>query len=174
MRGLRQFEPDILFFDAGISSAWLDLLRHITGMWPGLRVIVTSTTPADEQVLAALERGARGVLVRDAPVELFGKCARSVAAGQYWIGRQAVAGLVESLRRARAQADRGGSQLNLTARQLDVLRAVASSQTNREVAVSLGITEDTVKQHLTAIFDKCGVSSRVELALFAVRHGLID
>ena len=65
-------------------------------------------------------------------------------------------------------------QFALTPRQLEILRAVVTSQTNREIAIELGISEDTVKQHLTAIFDKCGVSNRVELALFAVHHKLVQ
>jgi DNA-binding NarL/FixJ family response regulator len=57
---------------------------------------------------------------------------------------------------------------------LDIVRAVASGATNREIAAQFGISEDTVKQHVTSAFDKCGVSSRVELALFAVNHKLVD
>ena len=175
MRGLRQFRPDVLFLDPAIGKAWLDLLRDVTRPHPDLRVIVTASTLPDDETNNALESGARGILPRDAPVELFGKCARAVAAGQYWLGRQSVAGLVDSLRKARAQVNqRANSELALTSRQLDVLRAVANGHTSRKIATDLGISEDTVKQHLSSIYEKCGVASRVELALFAVRNRLID
>ena len=174
-RGLRQFEPHVLFLDPAIGTAWLDLLREVTQPHPDLRVIVTGSNLPDDETTNALESGARGILLRDTPVELFGKCVRAVAAGQYWLGRQSVAGLVASLRKARAQVDeRANSELALTSRQLDVLRAIAKGQTNRKIAAELGISEDTVKQHVTSIFEKCGVASRVELALFAVNNRLID
>jgi DNA-binding NarL/FixJ family response regulator len=174
-RHLGQLEPDVLFFDTGLHTPWLDLLRELLVRQPTLKVVVNGTNVPDDEVTAALELGARGLLTRDAAIDLFGRCARAVAGGQYWIGRQAMGGLVESLRQARAQPERRPEQrLTLTSRQLDVLRAVAGSQTNRQIAAALGISEDTVKQHLTTVFDKCGVSNRVELALFAVRNGLID
>jgi DNA-binding NarL/FixJ family response regulator len=173
-RNLGQLEPEVLFLDTGLRAPWLDLLREVLALRPALKVIVSGTNVPDDEVVAALELGARGVLPRDAAVDLFGRCARAVAGGQYWIGRQAMGGLVETLRRARTQPQRPEQQLSLTSRQLDVIRAVADSQTNRQIAAALGISEDTVKQHLTAVFDKCGVSNRVELALFAVRNGLID
>lgn len=174
-RSLTQLELDVLFLDPGLHAPWLDLLSEALKLQPTLKVVVNGTHLPDAEVVTALELGARGVLPRDAPVDLFGRCARAVADGQYWIGRHAMAGLVESLRRARTQpGHRPEHQLALTSRQLDVLRAVAGSQTNRQIAAALGISEDTVKQHLTTVFDKCGVSNRVELALFAVRNGLID
>lgn len=174
-RGLKQFEPNVLFLDPDIGAAWLDLLREVSQPHPHLHVVVTGSNLPDAETMNALESGARGILARDAPVELFGKCARAVAAGQYWLGRQSVAGLVASLRKARAQVDqKANSELALTSRQLDVLRAVAKGQTNRKIASELGISEDTVKQHVTTIFEKCNVASRVELALFAVNNRLID
>ena len=174
-RGLPQFKPNVLFLDPAVAGAWLDRLREITAAHPDLRVIVTGAITLDADATTALESGARGILPRNAPVELFGKCARAVAAGQYWLGRQSVAGLVASLRKARAQIDRNANgDPALTNRQLDVVRAVAQGSTNRQIATDLGISEDTVKQHLTAIFDKCGVASRVELTLFAVRNRLVD
>ena len=175
MRGLRQFQPSVLFLDLAISQVWRDLLRDATRPHPDLRVIITGSITDDDDTTAALEAGARGILPRDAPVELFGRCVRAVAAGQYWLGRQSVAGLVESLRKARAEVhQKANSELALTSRQLDVLRAVANGHTSRKIATDLGISEDTVKQHLRTIYEKCGVTSRVELALFAVRNRLID
>ena len=175
MPALRQFQPDVLFLDLAIGTAGLDLLRDVTDAHADLRVILTGSLLSEVETTKALESGARGILPRDAPIELFGKCARAVAVGQYWLGRQSVAGLVESLRKARAQVhQRANNELALTSRQLDVVRAVAKGLTTRTIATDLGISQDTVKQHLTAIFEKCGVSSRVELALFAVHHRLID
>jgi len=175
MPALRQLQPDVLFLDLAIGTAGLDLLRDVTDAHADLRVILTGSILSEVETTKALESGARGILPRDAPIELFGKCARAVAVGQYWLGRQSVAGLVESLRKARAQVhQRANNELALTSRQLEVVRAVANGLTTRTIATDLGISQDTVKQHLTAIFEKCGVSSRVELALFAVRHRLID
>ena len=126
-------------------------------------------------MLEALELGARGVVLKEAATELLFKAIRSVVAGQYWVGRDVVTDIVRHLReRAAAVARRRPSPAeSLTAREREIVAAVAAGDSNRQVAARLGLAEDTVKHHITNIFDKLGVSNRAEMASYAASHGLM-
>ena len=176
LRLVGEHNPDILLLDLAMPNRpGLDVLRELASGSSAVRVIVLAASVDETQMIEALELGARGVVLKEAATSLLFKCIRMVMAGQYWVGREAVSGLVDSLRRARTERQtRAADRYALTDRQLQIIRAVVGGDTNRVIAESLGISEDTVKQHLSSIFDKCGVSSRVELAMFAVNHHLVD
>ena len=91
-------------------------------------------------------------------------------AGRYWVRGAEIAFAEEAMKLATEARGPRSDRYRLTPRQVQIVNAVASGSTNRDIAQRLGISEDTVKQHLTAIFDKCGVSSRLELALLAVHQ----
>ncbi len=176
LRLVRELTPDVLLLDLAMPQRpGLDVLRDLAAESSPVRTIVLAASIDETQMIEALELGARGIVLKEAATTLLFKCIRVVMAGQYWVGREAVSGLVDSLRRARTERQtRSADRYALTDRQLEIVRAVVSGDTNRVIAQSLGISEDTVKQHLSTIFDKCGVSSRVELAMFAVNHHLVD
>jgi DNA-binding NarL/FixJ family response regulator len=94
--------------------------------------------------------------------------------GQHWIGREAVSDLVEALRAFGEETASARPRFGLTPRELEVTSAVVSGFSNKEIAKKLVLSEDTVKHHLTNIFDKVGASNRLELALFAVHHRLLE
>ena len=153
--------------------AALDLLRDLAAV--PLAVLVLASSIDRTSAAAALQVGTRGiVLISSTPSMLF-KSIRSVAAGQYWIGRQAVADLVEMIRQLRLGNDPEGNprRYGLTARELEIIAAVVAGETNRVIAQRFSLSEDTVKHHLTHIFDKLGVFTRLELALFAIHHHLV-
>ena len=128
--------------------------------------------PASRQTLEILQLGGRGILLKDVVAERLAAACRSVTAGRYWLGDQTVTDIVQ------AMADPGGLQLpdpngtTLTPRQLQIVKAVVEGRSNKDIAEKLSISEETVKRHLTIIFDKTGMSSRLELAMYAVRHGI--
>jgi len=167
--------PDVLLLDLAMPQvSGLDVLRELHGQLDGerrVRVVVLTAGIDDEQQLEALEEGACGILLKQAAAEVLFKCIRTVMAGQYWVGRESVASVVAALRRARVPTD--SLPFGLTPRQMTIVHEVAAGATNRDVAGLLHMREDTVKHHLSSIYDKCGVSNRVELAMFAVNHGLL-
>jgi DNA-binding NarL/FixJ family response regulator len=96
--------------------------------------------------------------------------------GQLWVGEEKVADMMDILRNCLPPAEpaQGAKKtFGLTARELDVVGSIVSGFTNREIATKFSISEQTVKHHLRNIFDKVGVSNRLELALFAINHGLV-
>jgi DNA-binding NarL/FixJ family response regulator len=125
--------------------------------------------------VTAIQLGARGLVLKESGAAVLLKGIRGVMAGQYWIGREAVADLLDVLRSLSASdGDAPRKDFGLTAREIDIIGAVVAAYGNKEIGERLQISEKTVKHHLTNIFDKLGVSNRLELALLAVHHRLVS
>jgi two-component system, NarL family, nitrate/nitrite response regulator NarL len=128
-----------------------------------------------DSVTGAFELGARGLVMKDAATSMLFKCIRTVTAGQYWVGRQGVSNLVQTLKQYKSAAKSARPKnYGLTPREFEVIKAVVSGYPNKEIAGQLSISEQTVKHHVTSIFDKLGVYNRLELTLFVFHHGIVD
>jgi DNA-binding NarL/FixJ family response regulator len=115
------------------------------------------------------------VILKDAATSLLFEGIRRVVAGEYWIGRESVSDVIRYLVRGETgEAHARKQKFGLTPRERQIVGAVVAGYTNKEIAGRFSLSEDTVKHHLSNIFDKLGVSSRLELALFAVNHQLVD
>jgi DNA-binding NarL/FixJ family response regulator len=155
----------------------LDALRDLSssGRTAGpVRIILLTAAVEKKQIVEALQLGARGVVMKDSATELLLKAIRAVMAGEYWVARESVSNLVQYLRNLMQTTNEESKQkkFGLTPRELEIVSAIVAGYANREVAEYFKISEDTVKHHLSNIFDKLGVSTRLELALFAVNQGL--
>lgn len=133
---------------------------------PAPRVLILTTYESDDQILAAIEAGASGYLLKAAPQAEIVAGIRSVAAGQSALSPQVAVRLVERMRRPEPVTV-------LTARELDVLRLVATGQSNKQIAATLGIGESTVKTHLLKVFEKLGVADRTRAVTLAMERGLL-
>jgi DNA-binding NarL/FixJ family response regulator len=172
----RQLKPDIMLLDLAMPrQPGLEALRDLsTGGANGVKVILLTAAAEKHQIVEALQLGARGVVLKDSATQLLLKSIHTVMAGEYWVGREAVSNLVAYLR-TQMQASHEESRqkkFGLTPRELEIVSAVVAGYSNKEIAEYFKISEDTVKHHLSNIFDKLGVSTRLELALFAVNQGL--
>lgn len=167
--------PDILLLGpASAGCPWLDTLKAIGAAGIPVRTILLAKTIDMFEVTAALECGAFGVLARDSAAELIFKSIDIVMAGHYWIGDHLATHGVETSLRRLDQARRRALGFGLTRRELAIVRAVVNGETNKAVARRFAISENTVKRHLMHIYNKVGASNRVELALFAAHHRLLD
>jgi len=172
----RELKPDILLLDFAMPRhPGLEALRALEAEHEGPRTIVLTASIEKRQIIEALQLGARGVVLKESATQLLLKSIRAVMKGEMWIGRENVHDLVQFLRNAEGAPapPAPAPSLGLTPRELDIVGTIVAGFSNREIARHLGISEDTVKNHLSNIFDKVGVSSRLELALFAVNHRLI-
>lgn len=147
---------------------WIHQLRSIQ---PDMKTIMLIDQPTRELVLAAFRAGARGVFSRSGSVEYLVKCISRVRDGQIWADQTATEFLLEAIREPIPipLVDAKGNVL-LSDREQSVVRGVAEGLTNREIARQLELSEHTVKNYIFRIFDKLGVSSRVELILYAMAH----
>jgi DNA-binding NarL/FixJ family response regulator len=169
----RELLPDIVLLDLMMPDVpGLAALPELARLEPHVRTLVLSAEVGDNDVVHALQLGARGVVMKHTSTELLLKAIHSVMDGQYWVGRAYISDLIDSMRqrveRTAAVPDR--PTFGLTPRQLEIASAVAEGATNRDIAEQFSISAKTVKYHLTNMFDKLGVTNRVELARFTVEQ----
>jgi len=172
----RQLAPDVLLLDLAMPRVpGMDALRELSTNGSGQRTKIIVLTAAVEriQIVQALQLGARGVVMKEAATQLLMKAIRTVILGEYWIGREAVGDIVEFMR-MNASGEKPSRNYGLTKREMDILTTIVAGLSNKEIARKFALSEDTVKHHLTNIFDKVGVASRLELALFAINNRLTD
>jgi len=171
---VRDLCPDILLF--GLSSTRrspVEILQEIAASETSVRTIVLTGSIHTPEVVAAVQLGAAGVLSKDSAADMLFKGIDSVMEGHYWVGDNAVANVAASLRKFNV-ARRRTKAFGLTFRELEIVRAVVNGHTNKQIAQQFSISESTVKRHVTHIFDKLGASNRIEVALFAAHHRLLD
>jgi DNA-binding NarL/FixJ family response regulator len=158
--------PDVVLMDLRMPRVGgVEATAQITAAGDA-RVLILTTYESDDQILAAIEAGASGYLLKAAPQAEIVAGIRSVAAGQSALSPQVAVRLVERMRRPEAPAV-------LTVRETEVLRLVASGHSNKQIAVALGIGESTVKTHLLKVFDKLGVADRTRAVTLAMERGLL-
>jgi DNA-binding NarL/FixJ family response regulator len=175
IRLVREMRPDVLLLDLVMPiRPGLETLRELSTLTPPVRTLLLTAEVGDSDVIEALQLGARGVVMKHTATDLLYKSIRTVMAGQYWVGRECLGEVIDQMRhRASTPApDPRRATFGLTPRELEVVSTVVSGYPNGDIAQKFSISVKTVKHHLTNIFDKLGVSNRLELALFAVHHHL--
>lgn len=170
--------PDVVIMDLLMPALdGIEATRRIKAAWPDIEVVALTSFIEEARVVAAIEAGAAGFLLKDAEADDLAAAIRSAAAGEVHLD-PAVAGIVA--RRLRGgDAARGGPSdtgadalARLTPRERDVLSGVARGLSNRAIAEELGITERTARTHVSNILAKLGLASRTQAALLAAEHGL--
>jgi two-component system nitrate/nitrite response regulator NarL len=162
---------DVLVMGANFddqSSKGFEILRELRKARQQIHGVLLLTSSKDELILKAFSAGARGLFSKNDPLELLSKCVREVHAGKVWANHDAISLAVDALASAPAlrTSNPNGMQL-LSKRELQVVRYLAEGLTNREIAERLKLSQHTIKNYLFRIFDKLGVSSRVELLFMA-------
>jgi two-component system, NarL family, nitrate/nitrite response regulator NarL len=168
-------KPDILLLDVLMPRLpGLEAMRAIMNGSPTVKILLLTSTISTQQIIEALHIGARGIVLKGSLAGELQTAIQTVAGGDYWIGGKRVANLVTALHELMQQDDgRARKNYGLTPRELEVVGSIVEGCTNRDIAKNFGLSEETVKRHLSNIFDKTGVSTRLELALFAIAHQLV-
>jgi DNA-binding NarL/FixJ family response regulator len=172
-----QLKPDILLLDLAMPRMpGMNALRELSTADLPVHTILLTVAIEKAQIVEALQLGARGVVLKDAATEFVLKSIHAVMNGNYWVGREPVRNLVQCLRNLMPKLGEGKElkAYGLTPREMEMVAAIVSGCTNKEIAQRYSLSEQTVKHHLTSIFDKLGVSTRLELALFATNKNLVE
>jgi len=171
-----QLKPQILLLDLSLPKmTGLEVLVELSKQGVDTRTIMLTAGIEREQVVEALQLGVRGIVLKHSALQVLLKSIRCVNEGQYWVGQEGVSDLIHALRRMKPSGttSRPGRNFGLSSREMQVIALIVAGYTNKDLARELGISENTAKHHLTNIFDKLGVSNRLELVLYAVDHGLV-
>lgn len=172
-----ELRPDLIVLDLAMYDApGVEALRQIAAIGPEVSVIVLTATLEEADVLEVLDAGACGYILKSTPADELIDGIRRMAPSQVVLSREVlrVAMKRESPDREASGRPRASSDgLILTDREKDVLRLLAGGADNAAIGLELSISRHTVKQHVTNIFEKLGVHSRVEAAVYAVRTGLV-
>ena len=168
--------PDILLLDVAMPKvSGLEALETLVDM-PSAPAVILLTAAIDRaDIVKALQIGARGVVLKESATAMLLKAIRVVIEGGYWVGRESVSDLMLALRSLGPVPERPEAlpAFSLTPREIQIVGLILAAAGNKKIADALNISEKTVKHHLTNIFEKLGVSNRLELALFAAQHNLI-
>jgi DNA-binding NarL/FixJ family response regulator len=177
----QRLAPDVVVLDLkmpGVSG--LDALRGIARTSPDVQMVVLTVSDDETDVLDALAAGACGYLLKDTRADRLADSVRQAAEGHMVLSAEIAQALMEHVRAganaARAEAAEvreTEDQLALTPREIEVLRLLAEGADNITIGLELSISPHTVKQYVTNIFEKLGVRSRVQAAVYAVRSGLV-
>ena len=171
-----EVKPDVLLLDLAMPLVpGLEALREIAESKAAAKVILLTAAIEKRQIIEALQIGACGVVMKDSATQTLIRAIRTVIAGQFWVGREPVTDMVQYLKeQSSAQQAPKAKAYGLTRRETEILGTIVAGLSNKEIAAKFTLSEDTVKHHLTNIFDKVGVGSRLELALFAINNHLIE
>jgi DNA-binding NarL/FixJ family response regulator len=175
VRVVRAVRPDLLLLDLRMPRmSGLDALRELTPTGNTLRTILLAGTIDRAQLLTAVHLGVRGLLLKNATTEVLFEAVACVLAGRYWLGQTLATDLLEVVRPLIQSSKAAGGRLafGLTPREREVLSLIVAGYASKEIARELALSEQTVKHHLTHMFDKVGVSNRLELARVATERGL--
>lgn len=172
---LERYEPDILLLDLQMPVMdGIEVLSEASKRKRvNTRIIVMMTGGERDKAVRAVRLGARGILFKDADASLLIKSIRKVNAGEVWIDNPILSQALESLVTKPSLPAGTDRDQRLSNREMEVVRCVAMGLRNKEVADKLGVSEATIKNHLTSVYSKLGVSDRLELILYAIHNRLI-
>jgi two-component system, NarL family, nitrate/nitrite response regulator NarL len=165
------FHPDVAFIhEEIIAEGDGTLISSILGASPRCKVVATASSSDDESSMRLVRKGAAGVILKTVDPQMFIKCARRVTEGETWVPKRQVSAMAKLLEAHPEAPPRPVD--TLTRREKIIISYLMQGWRNREISVHLSISEQTVKNHLRTIYDKVGVSDRLELVLYAIHQRL--
>ena len=170
----RQLQPDVVLMDINMPVIdGIAVTRQITSEFPYTAVIMLTMHYQDQQVVQAMKNGARGYVPKSASAQQVAEAIRAVHAGGMALAPSMTGAIVNEVRRL-SDTNTGSRKLGmLSEKELEIVRYVATGMSNKEIAAQLSYSEKTVKNYLSIVFQKLHLRDRTQVAIFALRHGLI-
>src|SRR5580693_3837877 len=167
---LQRFPTDVVVLEGSLISGTVDAIPHLVRRAPDAKLIVQVSESAENDTVELYRRGVRGVVPRSISPELLVKCVRRIAAGETWIDNKSISWVIDAYRSQASSLTNPRTQPRLSEKELAIIGCITRGMRNKEIAYQIGTTEQVVKNYLRKIYDKLGVSDRLELALYCMHH----
>ncbi|HEU5402811.1 MAG TPA: response regulator transcription factor [Terriglobales bacterium] len=174
LASLNKFPTDVLLFGTMMSPNPADAVTELMKGHENLRIVLVSPELGEEQTVDFLRRGVRGIVTRSVSPDLLVKCVKKVHVGETWLDNQGVNWVIEAYRAQASQLTGPRPKVRLTEKELLIIAGVTQGMKNKDIAQEVGTTEQVVKNYLRKVYDKLGVSDRLELALYCMHHRLLE
>jgi DNA-binding NarL/FixJ family response regulator len=165
---------DVLLFETTLSETPANAVSEILTQAPGLKIVLVAPDLSEDETVDFLRRGVRGIVTRSISPDLLIKCIRKVYAGESWLDNRGVNWVIEAYRAQASQLTAPRNRVKLTPKEIQIISGVTQGMRNKDIATEVGTTEQVVKNYLRKVYDKLGVSDRLELALYCMHHRLLE
>ncbi len=167
---LQHFPTDVVLLEGQLINGTIDAIPEFVRRAPEAKLIVQVSESDENNTVELYRRGVRGVVPRSISPDLLIKCVRKIAAGETWIDNRSISWVIDAYRAQASNLTNPKTQPKLSPKELAIIGCITRGMRNKEIAYQIGTTEQVVKNYLRKIYDKLGVSDRLELALYCMHH----
>src|SRR5579862_120992 len=171
---IERYPTDIVLLEGGLLAGTANAIPELLRLAPDVKLIVQAVATDESHTVELYRRGVRGIISRSISPDLLVRCIRRIAAGETWIDNQSVNWVIEAYRAQAAALVSPRNQPRLSPKEMSIISCITQGKRNKEIAFQLGTTEQVIKNYLRKIYDKLGVSDRLELALYCLHNKIIQ
>ena len=170
---IERYPSDIVLLEGSLLTGTVNIIPELLRAAPDVKLIVQAVAADENQTVELYRRGVRGIVSRSISPDLLVRCVRRIAAGETWIDNQSVNWVIEAYRVQASALVNPRVQPKLSPKEMAIITCITQGKRNKEIAYQLGTTEQVIKNYLRKIYDKLGVSDRLELALYCLHNKII-
>src|ERR1700720_532205 len=170
---LQRYPTDVVVLEGQLIAGTIDAIPELVRQAPEAKLIVQVVETDEVNTVELYRRGVRGVVPRSITPDLLVKCVRKIAEGETWIDNQSVSWVIDAYRSQASTLTNPRVQPKLSKKELAIIGCITRGMRNKEIAYQIGTTEQVIKNYLRKVYDKLGVSDRLELALYCLHHQLL-
>jgi DNA-binding NarL/FixJ family response regulator len=171
---VERYPSDIVLLEGSLLAGTSNVIPDLLKIAPDVKLIVQAVSADENHTVELYRRGVRGIISRSISPDLLVRCVRRIAAGETWIDNQSVNWVIEAYRAQAAALVSPRTQPRLSTKEIAIITCITQGKRNKEIAFQLGTTEQVIKNYLRKIYDKLGVSDRLELALYCLHNRIIQ
>ena len=171
---IERFPTDVVLIEGAMLGENPGIVAELLKGAPDIKMIVQAASNDESYTVELYRRGVRGIISRSISPDLLVRCVRRIAAGETWIDNQSVNWVIEAYRAQAASLVNPRTQPRLSPKEMAIITCITQGKRNKEIAYQLGTTEQVIKNYLRKIYDKLGVSDRLELALYCLHNKIIQ
>ena len=170
---LQRYPTDVVVLEGQLIAGTTDAIPELVKRAPDSKIIVQLVESDESNIVELYRRGVRGVVPRSISPDLLIKCVRKIAEGETWIDNQSISWVIEAYRAQASNLTSPRTQPKLSKKELAIISCITRGMRNKEIAYQIGTTEQVIKNYLRKVYDKLGVSDRLELALYCLHHQIL-